>query len=48
MLVPSDEEVSRLIRQFARISDPETREFAVDRVKAIAERCIVPLKGKRP
>lgn len=46
--LPTAEELLLLIRQFARIADPETRGFAIDRVAAIAERRVVPLRGKRP
>lgn len=45
---PSMDELLSLIRQFARIADRDRRDFATERVKAIAERRIVPLKGKRP
>lgn len=44
--LPSVDELLRLIRQFARIPDRETRDFAIDRVKAIAEHRVVPFRGK--
>ena len=46
MDLPSVDDLLRLIRQFARIPDRETRDFAIDRVKAIAERRVVPFRGK--
>lgn len=47
MHLPSVDELLRLIRQFARIADPDARDFAIEQIKAIAERHVVVLRGTR-
>lgn len=46
MDLPSVDELLRLIRQFARIPDRDVRDFAIERVKAIADRRVIPFRGK--
>lgn len=45
--LPPVNELLRLIRQFARIPNRDTRDFAIERMKAIAEHRVVPLRRKR-
>jgi transcriptional regulator with XRE-family HTH domain len=46
--LPSADEEWRLLRQFARIADPDVRAFAIDQMTAMAEGRPVPSKGDEP
>ena len=41
---PSADEVWRLVRQFSRISDADIRALAIEQIKAMAERRLIPLR----
>lgn len=45
--LPSADELLRLVRQFARIGDRNTRDFAIDRMEDIAEGRLVPMRPTR-